>query len=433
MHIPLVLPLQLLENAIQSRIKDIQDWIDTDEGASAFTEVEVSALGKIQLSSDEGKLLSQLPLQISARIRRDRRFIPNIPSLEKVDMKISVLVSTSLALSSDWKVQASSEASYEWQEKPSWGGGLIKLPLQSFVAPFLERELQGVAQQVDHFIAHEVNLNEALWESWTLLQNPIEIETDWDRPLFLKLNLPKQVVKASSIIMEKDHGKVIIKLDLPDNHVRADSKQEAFKKPSFLPQYAQTSLNNGRQQLRVRTRFTREDLEAILDQMEFPVDLRTRIKLKNTTLQLQDRKDQAIDVALKTDLFGRSRPFKLNGKLLVKCSLAWNSEEESFVLNDFSYQLLKGNAILRFVSLIRKQAIKREICSSVKMELNSQWQKARMSIWESLTHFDLNEFVELHTQKLEVNLTELKSVEGGVDITLELAGEPRLDIVKLDF
>lgn len=433
MLIPLVLPLQLLEHAIQSRFENPQDWMGNAENSSALADIELESLDGIRIYADEGKLQSSINLKVRASLKRDRRFIPNIPSLEKVEMKLSVRVSSALSLSKDWKLQAESQADYQWQEEPSWGGGILKLPLKSFVNPFLTKVLKEVAQNVDSFIQNEVDLEEVLWESWTLLQNSIEIETDWGRPLYLNLGLEEEYVEGSSIFFENGNGKMILKLDFDQNKIKAGGQKEEPVMPPMLPTYEERLLTARKDELLVDAHFSKEEMEFILDQMEFPLDLRTRIRLSNSALQVQKGEGNMLEVVLKTDLFGRSKPFKIQGQVLLTCLLGWGASAESFEVKDLSYQLLKGNAIFRFFGLIRRSALRNELASMLRMELNSQWQKARMAIWEGLTHFEINEYAALHTKELEVGLLEVSEHEKGALVSLKLSGKPELNIVKLHF
>ncbi|MCI4667875.1 MAG: DUF4403 family protein [Bacteroidia bacterium] len=433
MLIPIVLPLQLLEKAIQDRFNDVSEWMDGEESAPAFTEIDVEIEDKIKLSAHNGRLISRIPILVRAKLKRNSRFLPNIPSLENISMSLMVFLDTSLLLNKDWKLQASSASSYEWREEPAWGGGLLKLPVKSFIEPVIEKELAGVAKQIDQLIEKEVDLTDLLWESWHVLKNQIQIDTDWGRPLYVELNLPDREVNASPIKVEDKEIRLLMELAFAQDRVVASGLRVEETKPKTLPSYTSRIMVQSDEAVQLDVLFSKDDLEFILDQMTFPLDVHSFLEIKDSSIQLSKSEVSGLDVALKTSLSGRSRPFRIKGMVLVKGKIEWIPEEQQFVVEDFAYQLLSGNLPLRLVNLFRRNSLSKELQQSVREELNRQWDIAKMAIRDALIKFRVNEYALLETEGLVVRMNAVNEKDGGIELGLVLSGKPKLSVTKLDF
>jgi hypothetical protein len=205
MYLDLRLPLPLLRSQIEAALNSVADAVRAG--------IQVRPQGEILLSGYEGRLVSLVPVRITANseiLGLGKGLLGGLKPATLLSFDLEIEFRTRLSLGADWELAAQSEIAYQWTKEPVTGLGLIQLPLKELVKPILERELRKIGKQVDTWVPELTGLPARIAEAWTELQRPLPL----DEPMMMRLRPRKEPIPVSLIRVEGQSLRVEVQLPL---------------------------------------------------------------------------------------------------------------------------------------------------------------------------------------------------------------------------
>ncbi|MEO1448842.1 MAG: DUF4403 family protein [Bacteroidota bacterium] len=253
----------------------VQQQLETQglPGASgSLARIEIQPTGAIQFFGQEGRLESRLPLKISAGLPALRSLIPGIPGgvmrLGAVEMQLMVEMSTTLQLDSQLSLKGHTRATYTWINPPRLGLAMLKVPVDSLLAPTLQRELDKVATEIDQKMIGRLPVKTYLQSAWEALFTEYYLEES-PLPFFLHIHPSSSNIPRTALYIEAKGLALDFALSIHPKFSLSSTSAPDLIPP--LPAVAETSDSLPQKEITTEAKLGWEELIPWLKAQDWPL------------------------------------------------------------------------------------------------------------------------------------------------------------------
>jgi hypothetical protein len=152
----------------------------------------------ITFKIENGLLSYRVPLLVEITKRFSlSAFGMSVNDTKDATASIALKFNTKLSVNPNWSISSyTTSAGYEWITTPALRLGPVSLPLPLISDLLLEANLETISKEIDAAIRESLNLRTMATESWTALQQPIQISPD--PPLWLSI----RPIEASAVPLQ---------------------------------------------------------------------------------------------------------------------------------------------------------------------------------------------------------------------------------------
>ncbi|MEO0896104.1 MAG: DUF4403 family protein [Bacteroidota bacterium] len=429
MNISIHLDLGLLEKSIREEFGDPQEWTDSEDFSSAFTEIELEQLHPLELRIIENKLVTFLSLKTNLMLKRNNPLLMSLPTMEKISMQVGVSTLTSIAITPTWELEAQTSIGFDWQKKPSWGGGLVKLPLSTMLAPIFERELKKIAEVLDDRIKEGVNLPLLAAESWKKLHEPGYFPIGENLHLYMRFSPKYSPILLEPIVMREKELRLSMQADLGDFIMQT---QELSPFPtSILPEAIIEKIPSEMQQLQVEGQFSFLEInEMIGENLAYFAE---QDGMQIHKLHINPSAHDSRFAEMEVNMLIRQSGLRLQGTLMIDFSMFWQNSHNTVGTQINSCRLIRPNLVLRLINWLQPKRIQHMIDHQVEAALNMVWKGIKGEILQELSKTELEDGIELRVQQADLVPQHLGWNETGLSYFLQVKGYPQIHLTELDF
>jgi hypothetical protein len=420
MHLDLRLPLPLLRSQIEAALASVADAVRAG--------ILVKPQGDIQLSGQNGRLVSLVPVRITAtgnlvgigpRVMRGLR----APTLLTFDLAVEFR--TRLQVQPDWQLKAESQIAYRWTRDPATGLGL-KLPLKEVVKPMLERELQKIGKQVDTWVPELTGLQHRIQEAWRELQRPLPL----DEPLILRLRPRKEPIPVSEIRVEGQALRVDVQLPLGGS---VGPAEEAVS-PGLVPLGDPVPyVDQSESKLILQVNLPWSQLETDMSGLTIEEHAMGRtLQLSWGQMSLQG---QGPTFSLQTRFRIKGLPFMKKRILSGQAHLDWRwgliEGSQELAIEDLEVRLREVPTWLQSSWPVLRPLFKHMMSNAVRQAVAKQIQQTRQEVEDMVADFPLPTGGRLQGRIRQLEILDLDSHDQGLHAKIRLSGEARVVITEI--
>lgn len=390
--------------------------------------VQIRKRAPIEVFCKEGKLHVKAPLEVYTKVIWKEKLLGLLdvmtPNVEETDFEITARFETSIQEDSHWRLSASTEIDFDWDRKPKWNLVVFKVRISSIIKPFIKSKMEEVADQINHFIEKEIQLEKHAETAWEIANAPIQISTNpaiW-------LNIHPERTQTYRQAIQFGQTDISTQISIPVNLQTTLGKPDpaakngdlpAFEEKSGISKTFQTSITSHLPYRELCDLFLGEEMVLDKDRLRFQVrSLGMKLKKEklNTSLSLQG--------SIKR--LGRRFPFRV---IMFVTTFPYIDEEKSRIkIKLYDHAFLTPNWWLRLYSRLAKKAFKKELTKEINLFIASVDERVVREINHALQGREIDEMLRLHGDLTEFKHTALNLSPTGIEVKSELHGELQVKI-----
>lgn len=421
MHLDLRLPLPLLRSQLETALDSVAEGVRSG--------IQVQPQGEMQLSGREGRLISLVPVRITANsdfLGVGKALRGNFRPAALLTFDLAVEFRTRLRVLSDWRLQAQSEVAYQWTKAPATGLGLIPLPVKDLVKPTLERELRKIGQQIDAWVPELTDLPARIQEAWSELQRPLPL----DEPLHLRLRPRKEPIPVGELRVEGQVLRVEAQLPLRGTV----SLPEDLQSLPFVPL---------------------GEAIALVDQAESRLILQVHLPWAQLQRDMSglDHEDHSLKQPIylswgQMDLAGEGKHFSLETRFrlrglpvlrnrilsgLAQLRWQWGIDPDSgeLAVEDLQVKLREVPPWLQTIWPVLRPLLRSLMTRAVRSAIWQQIQATRQEVEAMLEDYALPTGARLQGRIQDLEILDLHGDTQGLHAKVRLSGEARVIITEI--
>jgi len=420
MHLDLRLPLPLLRSQIEAALASVADAVRAG--------IQVKPQGDIQLSGQDGRLISLVPVRITATadlIGLGQRMLRGIKAPTLLTFDLAVEFRTRLRVQPNWQLKAESQIAYRWTKDPATSLGL-KLPLKEVVKPVLERELRKIGKQVDEWVPALTGLPERIQEAWSELQRPVPL----DEPLMLRLRPRKEPIPVGDIRVEGQTLRVEVQLPVRGS-VGLPAAMTAI--PTVPLSQPVPFADQGESKLILQLHLPWEQLQA--DMSGLTIEDHTLGRPLQLSWGQMDLQGEGRSFALQTRFRIKGLPMLKKRTLSGLAELDWQwgliDESDELAIEHLQVKLREVPRWLQSIWPLLRPLLKHLMTRAVRQAVATQIQATRREVEEMVSDFLLPTGGRLQGRIRKVEILDLDAGPEGLHAKIRLSGEARVMITEI--
>ena len=432
MQLLIQLPLPVLQAYINQALVGLITGEPHEQDLTGITGVHIQPLGELTLEG-KGKdvLHSSLSVEVTARIRTEGLPIPtllrSLSPWEQIRCSLTVHFQTQLYLEENWELNASSNISYEWIQKPALGVGPLQIPVSNIVHPFLEKELQQVGEEVDAIIQKQTAIPSLIRYTWQKLHEYQLVEEE--EQVWLLSSPSDTHIGLTGISVEQEAIEVGVNLPI---RPRAQMGEEP-KAPEVLafPSWQSWGPFTSEIVLPLTASLPWSWLTWTTKKRNFSLN-EGETQLEVHPLEVKQAGEQlsalvGFDGKLQVGKKGR----EVHGEIQLSGVLYPSLQKRSARISNFTFKLKKASPLLRSFAFLFRRRIRlqlKTVCNDLLKDLASMLFD---QIQEAIQAVPLDQGVQLYSDLEDYELNEIELTTEGVQLSLTAKGGSRLVIEEI--
>ncbi|MEM7369153.1 MAG: DUF4403 family protein [Bacteroidota bacterium] len=432
MNLLIQLPLPVLRTFVNQAFEDMVAVTAEESDMIGVAGLEIRPLGEINLWGDGKDIMySTVSLEVTAKIRTEGLPIPplirSLSPWEKIRCSLRVSLETHLYLHADWHLQATSQPSYEWIQKPSLGVGPVQVPVAAMVNPFLKPQMEQVANKVDALIQQQVPILQALERSWEKLHQYQLVDPANQVWLLTPLTVP--VIGLTRLFVHS--SSVDIGVHLPF-HAHASMGQAPSSPPlPTLPTWESWGPFAPLSTVPLTASLPWSWLIQMLQKQPFVIDE------GNNRLTVHVREIRSVDSKVQAQIsfdgrlaIGRIAP-KVRGEVHLQGDLAVHNNGLAVELTSLNFQVKKGGPLVRSVAVLFRRLIRQQIVQLSNTLLQGLARDIFQLVQKEVRKVELEQGFQLESELESYQLSNIQIQPEGVELELQAKGSSRLFIKEI--
>lgn len=420
MHLDLRLPLPLLRTQIEAALASVADAVRAG--------IEVKPQGEIQLSGQDGRLISLVPVRITATselIGLGQRILGGIKAPTLLTFDLAVEFRTRLRVQPDWQLKADSQIAYRWTKDPATSLGL-KLPLKEVVKPMLEQELRKIGKQVDEWVPALTGLPDRIQEAWRELQRPVPL----DEPLMLRLRPRREPIPVGEIRVEGQTLRVEVQLPVRGSVGLPEALSATPEVPLSQPVPFE---DQDESRLIIQADLPWEQLQEDMSGLTIEDHtLRRPLQLSWGQMSLQG---EGRTFALQTRFRIKGLPMLKKRTLSGLAELSWQwgliDDSDELAIEHLQVKLREVPQWLQSSWPVLRPLLRRLMTRALRQAVAAQIQATRREVEEMVSDFLLPTGGRLQGRIRKVEILDVDAGEKGLHAKIRLSGEARVIITEI--
>lgn len=378
-HLPVRLPLEVIEKTINSQIKGLIFQEQEDNGFS----YKVWKLDKIHLNAKDNssnlETLSPLKIWVKGGVKTNVLGYELNPSLEQ-NFALKLKLLTKLKLNNKWQLESKTELiGYEWIETPGYSLGPVKLSLGFLVDKIIEWQKDALSKELDKELGKYFNFKGPANELWKIFQKPFTATIIDKDTLWMSSNVNALTVSPPVFLNREVKTSISVQPQLDLNW----GKKPAFFNKNPLPNPQLKEVKNSDSKLMIKAVVTKDKMlemvrkSAIGQKFEY-----NKYKASVSDLNIYGSENKiVIDVLMEGDI---------RGSLYVFGTPRYDKEKQTIILDDLNYKLAAKTRFPKFITWLFHQKIKNNIKTSFEQMIRDQLNFVRKSVEQSLKNMNIN-------------------------------------------
>ena len=420
-NIPLEIPLQVIENKINTQFKGV---IYDDDSYTRPTaddiKIRVYQNNRIGVAAVGNELKFSIPLKIWAEGRYDPcTFCPAIEKQTVFD--VEVYLRSKVEIMKNFKFQISTISDgFEWKSQPKISIGPINIPITRLLESVIDKQLQEVTKEIDSNVNGLIDLRSHIESLWSLAQEPILL--DDTTQTWLKAE-PKALLLAP-ITSNQTALSILLGLETYLETFTGNKPLLKDKKP--LPDLRPANRSAQDFSIQIRSELSFEAATAIAKKQLVGQAFHFKKKtIRVDDIQIYGKGDLAY---VKVVMSG-----SLKGALFLSGIPTFNSQTNELSIEQLDYDLQSKNVLVKAGSWLLNGALQKQL----QQHMRFSFDKEITSIWDDLSN-RIKKTKYKNVLTLKGNLKEFKvhdvyMSEDHFDIVLDAQGNAKIMFDSADF
>lgn len=390
--------------------------------------VRITKREAIRVYCEGGKLHVKAPLEVYTKVIWKEKLLGVLdrmtPNVEDTDFEITAHFETTIKEDAHWRLRATTQTAFEWDRKPQWDLGVFKVRISSVIKPFINRKMEEVAEEINHFIEQEIQLEKHAKTAWEVANAPVLIANS--PPIWLNINPGTENAFRRPIQFGAEE--IATQISIPVSLTTTLGKAPEPAKSEALPAFQEKNDISKNFHTAITSHLPFRELSALFEGESFSLDQdKLRVEVRNLGMKLKGEiLNTSISLQGTVKRLGRRFPFRVIMFVSTQPYLDSEAGRIKVILQD--YEFLTRNWWLRLYRRLFNKAFKRELSREVNLFIASIDERVLSEIQQALQGQEIDELLRLHGRLDSFRHTGLQLTNAGIEVQSELQGEMDIKI-----
>lgn len=414
--LPVEVSLKDIEKQLNKNLDGLiyQDSILDDDD----TEIKIWKSRAIELSEENGVILSEIPLKIWAKVRYGTQFL-GLNDTKEIYMDGVLYLESSYHLT-NWKLSTKSKIyDLRWNESPSIKVAGKLIPITYLITPTIRYFKQTIATQIDNAIDETCDFKPYVLDALETLSTPNlvheEYET-WFKLIPIELYVTEAVLKNQKITLEmglKCDMQTMVGMEPKNNY---DASKIVLKPVSKMPEKVTVS---------VAAVSTYQSASKIITKnfkgQEFASGKR-KVAVQNVEIWQKDKK---IIIAL-------SLSGSLNGTIYLSGYPNFNALSKEIYFDELNYVLDTKNVLLKSANWLLQGTILNKIKESCRYSIQENLDEGKKNMEPYLNNYSPMKGVFVNGSLEDFNFEKVELTNKAIIAFITTSGKMNIKIDGLE-
>ncbi len=420
-NIPLEIPLQVIENKINSQFKGV---IYDDDSYTRPTaddiKIRVYQNNRIGVAAVGNELKFTIPLKIWAQGRYDPcTFCPAIEKQTVFDVEVYLRSKVEILKDYKFKINTVSDG-FEWKTEPKISIGPINIPITRLLENVIDNQLQSVTKEIDSNVNGLINLRDQIESLWNLAQDPILL--DDSTKTWFKAE-PKALLLAP---ITSNQTAISIVLGLETYLETYTGKMPSIKDKKALPDLRPASRAAQDFSIQIRSELSFEAATAIAQKQLVGEEFHFKKKVVRVDdIQIYGKGDLAY---VKVVMSG-----SLKGELFLSGIPTFNSQTNELSIEQLDYDLQSKNVLVKAGSWLLNGTLQKQLQQHMRFSFDKEISSIRNDLSNRIKKTKYKNLLTLKGNLKEFKVRDVYMAENHFDIVLDAQGNAKIIFDSADF
>lgn len=377
---------------------------------------------KFAFSLSGTQIQYRLPLKIWSKFGwKIEKLGISISDNYEVEGEILLKYKTNISITKEWKIQTNTIAEgYEWITKPSLNALGVKIPISNIASIALTSCSSMLNKQIDKTISQSVPLKELVEDAWINVQNPFNINTDYD--VWVKIS-PNDI----SIVPIKSSKNILtITLGIKSIVESFIGHKPETKINKTLPNLIFLQKLDDRFVLNFTTDITFDKIGEIAKKeligKEFSQG-KKKVIIKNLDVYGSEGK-----MMFMAEILG-----SIKGTVYFTGVPTFNKENNSVEIVNIDFDLKTKNVLLKSANWLLHGTFLKLIEPNLKFPLDEQIKDIKTTVNKEMTKYQIVEGIVLSGIVSDIVVDEFVLVKGALKLIAHVEGKLNIKIEDIKF
>jgi hypothetical protein len=420
-NIPLEIPLQVIENKINSQLKGV---IYDDDSYTRPTvdniKIRVYQNSRIGVTAVGNELKFTIPLKIWAQGRYEPCAI--CPEIEKQTVfDVEVYLRSKVEIMKNFKFQMSTISDgFEWKSQPKISIGPINIPIARLIESVIDKQLQGVTKEIDSNVNGLIDLRSNIESLWNLAQEPILL--DDTTQTWLKAE-PKALLLAP---IKSNQSVLSIGLGLETYLETFTGNKPLLKDKKPLPDLRPASRAAEDFSIQIRSELSFEAATTIAKKQLVGQEFHFKKKVVRVDdIQIYGKGDLAY---VKVAMSG-----SLKGELFLSGVPTFNSQTNELSIEQLDYDLHSRSVLVKAGSWLLNGTLQKQLQQQMRFSFDKEISSIRNDLSNRIKKTKYKNLFTLKGNLKEFKVRDVYMAEDHFDIVLDAHGNAKIVFDSADF
>ena len=420
-NIPLEIPLQVIENKINSQFKGV---IYDDDSYTRPTaddiKIRVYQNNRIGVAAVGNELKFTIPLKIWAQGRYDPcTFCPAIEKQTVFDVEVYLRSKFEILKDYKFKINTVSDG-FEWKTEPKISIGPINIPITRLLENVIDNQLQSVIKEIDSNVNGLIDLRSNIESLWNLAQEPILL--DDTSQTWLKAE-PKALLLAP---ITSNQSVLSIGLGLETYLETFTGNKPLLKEKKPLPELRPASRAAQDFSIQIRSELSFEAATAIAKKQLVGEEFHFKKKVVRVDdIQIYGKGDLAY---VKVAMSG-----SLKGELFLSGIPTFNSQTNELSIEQLDYDLQSKNVLVKAGSWLLNGTLQKQLQHHMRFSFDKEISSIRNDLSNRIKKTKYKNLFTLKGNLKEFKVHDVYMAENHFDIVLDAQGNAKISFDSADF
>lgn len=420
-NIPLEIPLQVIENKINSQLKGvIYDDDSYTRPAVDNIKIRVYQNSRIGVAALGNELKFTIPLKIWAQGRYEPcTFCPTIE--KQTVFELEVYLSSKVEISKNYKFKINTVSDgFEWKVQPKISIGPINIPIARLLEGIIDKQLQGVTKEIDSNVNELIDLRSNVESLWNLAQEHILL--DDTTQTWLKAE-PKALLLAP---IKSNQSVLSIGLGLETYLETFTGNKPLLKDKKPLPDLRPASRAAEDFSIQIRSELSFEAATAIAKKQLVGQEFHFKKKIiRLEDIQIYGKGDLAYVKVLMSG--------SLKGELFLSGVPKFNSQTNELSIEQLDYDLHSRSVLVKAGSWLLNGTLQKQLQQQMRFSFDKEISSIRNDLSNRIKKTKYKNLFTLKGNLKEFKVRDVYMAEDHFDIVLDAQGNAKIVFDSADF
>ena len=338
--------------------------------------IKITKLADFKITGAGDKIAFTAPIEIYVKGRLKKDFFSMFDQTVGVDQskeatfKINLTINSKIGIGSNWDIQTSSEANFQWREKPYLELGLIKIPIASVIESVLNLKAKDLNAQLDQEISKMLKIKPMIEKYWNEFQQAQLINENYKSYLLIS----PESIAVSKINSNGTSILFYVGIKAGISIVSGEKPIATSLKP--LPNLSQNQKFDSSFTLycKAAINYTQASLLANAAIAEKTFEFNTgKEKVTIHHLEIFNNGDRiGAKINLTAEITKGFFTKKINAELYALGTPYYDKETQQLKINNFDFDVKSKNALVGPAAFLVKNTLKKQIEQQLAYPMKSQ-------------------------------------------------------------